>query len=228
MKKKIYFSNEKELAGMREVAKAVDFGVGLAVMWAFSEIISTYCAFMEHKHLFRHEVKQLCKRAVRMSELRSVAIKSNMKSGSFWEDYSDAVIDAANNDVTVFRLALKKTLDDAKCKYSELYAYAECARVLLDMSVKYYDTIIDNAKQKYGKDCSSDFREYRVGDILQVWDEMCRRLFVGSANLNTPRVDAAFAVMCKKFANGDYISQCLEEAHRKNPDFLENNIEVVE
>lgn len=225
MKKIIYYS-EKDLDGLREVAKSVDFGVGLAVMSAFSEMLSAYCMMIERSDVFRHEVKRLCKRAIRLSELRSAAIRSNMKDGVFWDDYSDAVIDAAKSDVTLFRLAIKQVLDDACCDQALLYAYVECARVLLDMSVKYYDAIMEEARKKHGRDYGSDFAEYRVGGIQKVWEDMCDRLFVGKANLNTPSVDAAFKVMCRKFAEGDYIAYCMGEAHKNNPDFVENEILV--
>lgn len=228
MSKKVYYYNEHDLEGLKWIAKVMDFGVSLEVVSAFNEIRVSYIYLRERKDLFRHTIKQNCNNAMKALKIRETEIKSLMINKKFWDEYSDPIIDLANDDIEKFRKAIKQTLDDANYKDSEIISYVETARVLMDMSIKQWDTIIDEARRKYGRDYSQDFSEYRVTNVYNWWSIVCDELYKGvSIDLNNETIDSVFNEMCEKFAEGKYVEDCLKEAQKTNPDFI-NAIVVKE
>ena len=229
MPKKVYYYGEKDLQGMKWVARTVDFGVGLSVIAAINEVYSAFGMLLDRPDIFRHAVKRLGNLAVTAASRREAYIKSNMKDKSFWSDYSDRVIDEAGTDITLFRVAIKTELDKAKFPDSNLYSFIECARVLLEMSITQFDCIMKQAKQRWGRDYKKDFLEYRIGEISGHWNKMCEELYKGyDIDLNSDYVTSMFNKMCKNFADGSYIDACMAEAHKKNPYFSSNVIDVKE
>lgn len=227
MAKKVFYYSEKELECLKWVSRIVDFGVSLAVISAFNEMYSALYHLRTNKKIFRFTVKKHCNQAIEAALIREQELKSNMINKSFWLDYSDHIIDEAAPDIAKFRSAIKNELDKTALCSSELYSYVECARVLLEMSVKQYDGVMEECKKKFGRDFSSDFKEYRVGDIFLKWNRMCDLLYEGiNIKTNTEETDEAFLNMQKKFADGSYIQSCMDEARRNNPDFMENTIIV--
>lgn len=224
MKKLVYYNNT-ELEGIKYISKVVDFGLGLSVISAFNECLSTLF-YLKDTPMFRREVKYECRLALKLAQIKENTIRSNMKSREFWEDYSDHVIDVAEKDVTIFRIALKNELDKAVPEYSNLFSYVECARVLLDMTVKHFDVIMSDGRKKFGRDFSKDFAEYRPEDVLFHWDKLCKYLYKGiQLDLNTDATIAAFDVVCAKFSEGSYIHECLAEAKKNHAEFA--NVVIV-
>lgn len=227
MAKKIYYDDEKDLEGLKWTAKVVDFGVGLSVIAAINEVYAASGYLRDRPDLYRFKVKHFCNLAVRYATLMENEIKSSMKCQSFWLDYSDRVIDEAEQDILLFRLSVKQELDNAKIKDSQLLSFVECARVMLDLSVKLFDGVMDASKEKFGKDYRKNFLEFRIDSVLGFWEKMCEVLYRGKkVDLNTPHVKGLFDKMCDKFAEGGYIQACLEEAQKNNPEFEENEVEV--
>lgn len=227
MKKKVYYYGERDLNGLKWVAKVVDFGVGLIVTSAINEMYNAYSFLSERKDIFNGKVKQVCNNAFREARRTEFQIKENMRHEKFWEDYSDTVIDEAASDMTLFRISIKQTLDNAGVRDSEMISYVETTRVMLELAVGEYDTIMVQAKDKFGRNYAKEFSEYRMGKAFYWWQKMCEILYKGEkANLNNDNTQVMFDRMCRKFAEGEYIQACLEEANRNNPDFLENEIEV--
>jgi len=227
MPKKIYYYGEKDLQGMRWTARTVDFGVSLSVIAAINELYSAHSMLLDRPDLFRQTAKRFGNLAVSAASRREVYIKSNMKDQSFWSDYSDRVIDVAESDITLFRVSIKSELDRVKFPDSDLYAFIECARVLLEMSITQFDCIMKKAKDRWGRDYKKDFLEYRIGEVSGHWNKMCEELYKGfDIDLNSEQVTCMFNKMCMKFAEGSYIDACMAEAHKKNPNFLGNAIDV--
>ena len=227
MPKKIYYYGEKDLQGMRWTARTVDFGVSLSVIAAINELYSAHSMLLDRPDLFRQTAKRFGNLAVSAASRREVYIKSNMKDQSFWSDYSDRVIDVAESDITLFRVSIKSELDRVKFQDSDLYAFIECARVLLEMSITQFDCIMKKAKDRWGRDYKKDFLEYRIGEVSGHWNKMCEELYKGfDIDLNSEQVTCMFNKMCMKFAEGSYIDACMAEAHKKNPNFLGNAIDV--
>jgi hypothetical protein len=229
MARKVYYHNERDLEGLKWTSKIVDFGVGLMVTAAINEMHNAYTMLVDRKDLLKGKTKQFCNRAFKEAKLREIFIKENMVSKQFWLDYSDRVIDEAQNDITFFRIAVKQTLDNAKIKDSVLISYIETARTMLDMAVEQYKSIMEQAKKKYGRDYSKEFASYRLDSVFYWWNQMCGILYKGySADLNNEYTTGMFDRMCKKFAEGEYIQACLQEAYNNNPDFVDNSIKVKE
>lgn len=227
MEKKLYYEDEQDLEGQKNTAQIVDFGVSLSVTAAINCVYYASGCIRERKDLYRQRVKQLCNLAVKSASQMEMRMKSVMRDKSYWLDYSDRVIDEAQDDITSFRRAIEKVLMDANFPDATLYSYIECARVLLDMSVKQFDCVMERAEEDYGHNYSGIFFEFRAGDVFGNWDKMCYELYDGfSIDLNTPEVMDAFDVVSRRFGRGEYVSACREEAHAKNPDFVENRIKV--
>lgn len=152
MAKKIYYEDEKDLEGLKWTAKVVDFGVGLSVIAAINEVYAASGYLRDCPDLYRFTVKHFCNLAVKSATLMENEIKNSMKSQSFWLDYSDKVIDEAEQDILLFRLSVKQELDNAKIKDSQLLSFVECARVMLDMSVKLFDGVMEASREKFGRE----------------------------------------------------------------------------
>lgn len=225
--KQVYYYGNKDLQGLRWVARVVEFGVGLEIASAFNEM---YCAvaLLREDKLYSKEVKRECNKALEQAAIREEWIKKNMANKQFWLDYSDYIIDLASQDITMFRIAIKQALDDGKHKKSTLLSYVETARVLLEMSTQQFDLVMEDALTRYGRDYRKDFAEYRVTNVLFSWTRMCNYLYKGSdVNLNTERTSKAFEALCSKFGAGAYIEPCIAKARESNPDFA-NQVKVME
>lgn len=218
MPKRVYYSSDEELRIMKRTAKVIDFGVSLAMTSAFNEMYTALTILRFRRDLFKHQVKRDANMAYQSARRQETLLKTLMQNTGFWLDYSDKVIDEAANDVTLFRIAIKQELDSGGFDDSELYSYIECARVLLILSVRMFDTVIKEAKKDSGKDYTDVFIEFRAGDACDKWGRMCDILFqrVG-IDLNTDRVNKAFDALYRKLTEGEYIQACLNEANKNNP-----------
>lgn len=221
MSKKVYFYTEKDKEGLIWIAKVMDFGVSLLVVSAFNELRNAMVFLQERKDIYRNTVKKNANEALRQSRIRERWILDNMINKQFWLDYSDAVIDLANTDITRFRLAIKQTLDDAKYRDSNVVSYIETARVLMRMSVIQWESVVKDARERWGRDYSKEFSEYNISSIFQIWDKVCCVIYKteSSIDLNNERVDGIFQTMCYKFAEGKYVEDCLAAAQVNNPEF---------
>ena len=229
MTKKYIYDNERDLEGLKWTARVVDFGVGLMVASAINEMYNTYALLVERKSLLKGRTKYCCNNAFKEARQTEYKIKENMCDKQFWLDYSDTVIDEAATDITLFRLSIKQTLDSGKISDSILLSYVETTRVMLFMSIEQYKSIMEQAKEKYGKDYSKVFMEYRLDKALYWWEQMCDILYKGNKfDLNNKNTDGMFDRRCKKFAEGEYIQACLAKASENNPGFTENKVNVID
>lgn len=231
-KKKIYYTTNQQLEGLRWVAKVTNFGLGIMVKSAMNELFTAYIMLRDRKELFRHTVKQRANLAMRKSEAKERLIFQLMENRKFYDDYSDSVIDYAQNDITLFMIAMKQELDKHEVEYSDLFAQMETARALLDMCCKNFKYVMEDARMKYGKDFSSDFREFDMSEIHAQWSVACNLLFERHTkgkvvDVNTENVKRLFCNLYKKFVNGEYVDKCLRVAQENNPEFVENDIEVI-
>lgn len=229
MKKKVYYTSEKDLEGLKWVAKIMDFGVNLMIKAAINELTNAYIMLRERDDLFKWSLKNLANRVIKAAKIKEREILDIMENKNFYDDYADAVIDYAQSDMTKFRVAIKQELDKAHIADSMLYSYIECARVMLNMSVFQYDNIIKEAKERWGRSYAGDFSEFRIGNIYAMWDKVCSKLYdCYSVDLNTPNISSLFDTMCRKFTDGKYIEKCLKAAYENNPDFVKNEVKVKE
>lgn len=221
MGKKEYYYNKKDKECLLWIAKVLDFGVSLLVVSACNELRNAIVGLQARKDLYRNTVKQNANEALKASRIRERWILDNMVNKQFWEDYSGAVIDLANTDITRFKLAIKQTLDDARYMESNIISQIETARVLMDMSVKQWESVVEDAKNRYGRDFSKEFSEYNIKSVFLLWEKVCIILYKSgtSIDFNNPRVEGMFQEMCNKFAEGKYIDECLEAAKVNNPEF---------
>ena len=178
--------------------------------------------------MYRHVIKKCCNDANNKQRNAESNIRLYMANKKFWDDYSDSVIDAANRDILLFRMAIKQQIDNAKCEHSKLISHCETARCLLDMAVFQFDYCVEEAKKRYGRDFSQIFIEYRVGDVLSSWTRLCKLLYGNThleVDLNSERAQQAFDIICRKFSDGEYISACLSEAQKEHPEFANSIIQ---
>ena len=226
MNKRVVYYGERDLEGLRWTARIMDFGIGLGMVAAFNEIRSSY-AFLRESPLYRQQIKRDTNAVLRMVKAREAEVRSIMKSKAFWDDYSDTVIDEASNDVTLFRVAIKSVLDKGGFKDSNLVSYMETARVLLEMTEQHFDAVIEDAKERYGRNYYKEFCCYDTEPVRKAWEKVTDAVYVGvPIDLNTEDVKAMFGRMDRKFAEGAYIQECLKVAMDANPEFKENEVEV--
>lgn len=227
--KRVIFRNEKELEGLKWTARCVDFGIGLMVASSINEMTTTYSFFLiERKDIFKGQVKFCCNNAFKEAKRTEYEIKAQMVNKQFWLDYSDTVIDVAAEDVKKFRTAIQDTLEEYGVKDAQMLSYVETTRVLLNLAVEQYKVIMNRAREKFGRDFSDVFKEYRLDKAFYWWQRMCEVICQGKGELNNEKTNILFDTMCQKFIAGEYIQACLKEAQKNNPKFIENKVEVKE
>ena len=232
MKKRYVFKTEKELEGLRWTARVIDFGVSLTIMAALNELTTAYVMLREHKDLFKHNIKRIANETMQCATNLRTSIISVMKRGEFFDTYSDRVIDLAESDITLFRISVKQTLDDERIADSELFSYMETARTLLEMAAEHFDSAIRAAKEDFNVDYTNAFAEFIARPVLDRWERVCFAIYdkvgsVADVDLNTERNLAIFERLSAKFADGDFIQECLKEAMDEFPDY-ENVINIKE
>lgn len=227
VKKKIYYRTQRELEGLQYIAKVMDFGMTLTLTCAFNEMLNAHI-MLSSTPMYRHQLKLALKRAERAAELHRRAISYNMRSREFYDNYSDTVIGSADNDITLLRISIKQTLDEAGATHSHAIAYVEVAHTLLGIAKAQFDEVIKSVRTKFGRDYSAEFAEFCPKDVCAEWEKVCRMLY-GSidADLNTPRSVALMEVLCEKFMGGEYVQQSLDEAARHDNEFA-NEITLSE
>lgn len=231
MKKRVTYSTDKQLEGIKYMAKIIDFGVSLTIATAFNELYTAHMMLRERKDLYKHEVKRFANEAVERAKMKRAQMISLMANRNFFDTYSDKVIDLSENDITLFRISLKQTLDKAKYPNSELISYIETARALLDASTLQFAEVAKATREDYGEyTWEKTFIEFDVSDVLKSWDRVCYLIYHSreDINLNTPESTQLFDGLCRKFADGVYVEACLEEAHEAEPEFVENKVILKE
>ena len=228
MDRKVYFRTEKELEGIKYVAKVMDFGLSLTIECAFNEMLNAYLMIRDMP-IFRHKIKQYANQAENLAKLRRARILGIMKDRKFYNVYSDRAIDLAEDDLTRLRIAIKQILDNAENEQSDMIAQCEVARIMLHLAYEQYNIIIGEAKKKFGCDYTKMFYEFDIKDVRDVWDKVTTLIYKGynGADLNTKEVQTLFDTMAVKFADGVYVNECLNTAAKENCDFT-NHIKVTE
>lgn len=228
MKKKVVYYTDRQFAGIEYAAKVIDFGVSLTVATALNELYTAHMMLRERKDLYRRDVKRLANIAIDKAKLRRGQMLSTMRSREFFDAYSDKVIDLAEHDVTIFRISIKQTLDDHRAEDSDLISYIETARTMLDMATIHFGEVCKHAREEYAPyDYASAFSEFNCSDVLTAWQKVCDILYAreSSIDLNTDKNLKVFHMLANKFADGDYVDECMKEAHEACPGFIKNAIE---
>lgn len=226
MKKKYVYRTQKELDGLRWTSRVIDFGVSLTVASALNELTTAYIMLRERKDLFRHHVKHLANGTMQAATNLRASMFGVMMNRGFFDTYSDRVIDLAEQDITLFRISIKQTLDSKRYKDADLVSYTETARTLLEMAVEHFKSVIQAAREEYGVNYAKAFCEFNAQDVLMRWQKVCDMLYDTreDIDLNTQRTLGFFEKIGRSFADGDYVDVCLKEAMEENPDFVNDII----
>lgn len=219
--KKFRYSTQKELDGLMWASRVIDFGLALTNAAALNELTTAYVMLRDRKDIYRHMVKRLANETMKQASLKQTEMRSVMKSKLFFDTYSDKVIDLAEDDITLFRISIKQTLDDFDFPDSEIVSYIETARSMLELASAQFKSIMNTARIDYKYDYTTTFYEFNLESVLNAWDKVCFHLYSNKANidLNTQRNLALFNKMGESFANGTYVQPCLNEAQKVEPNF---------
>lgn len=243
-RKKLEYDTDMELEGIRALTRIIDFNVSLTISTAINELYTSHMMLREHPDFYRGKVKYQANLAEQEARMQRERIMSLMTSRRFFDAYSDRVIDLAEKDITLFRISIKQTLDDENCPNSELFSYVETSRALLEAAVRHFNSEVDLTADEYSEElpCTprylrrvvlekrwrKAFYEFDCTMLYRKWNKCCELLYatVPDIDLNTPRSTQLFDSLLGHFAEGDYISECLHEAHAAEPDFRMNVIMV--
>ena len=229
MIKKITYNSQKQLDGIRWAAKQASLSVSLTVASAFNELYTAHMMLRDRPDVFRNEVKKFANEAEARARRRRMRMLDIICNRQFFDTYSDKVIDLAEKDILLFRIGIKQTMDDAGYKDSELISYIETARVMLTAAAMHFSEIMTEARERFGSyNYEEAFGEFNPQDVKKSWDRVCCALYgtVEDIDLNTPRNDQAFHVLCDKFAQAEYVNACLKEAHEEQPEYVESLLVV--
>ncbi len=243
-RKKLEYDTDKELDGIRWLARVIDFGVSLTITTAINELYTSHMMLRERPDFYHGKVKHQANLAEQEARMQSSRIMSLMTSRRFFDAYSDRVIDLAENDITLFRISLKQTLDDENFPNSELFSYLETSRALLEAAVHHFNSVLETALDDYSdelpytprylrrivleKRWRKAFYEFDCTMLYRKWNKCCELLYDTAPNidLNTQHSTQLFDNLLGHFADGDYVRECLNEAHAAEPNFLMNMILV--
>lgn len=227
--KRVYYYSERDLELMKKVAKSIDFGVSLDIIAALNESSSAIYYLQQDKDIYKREVKKMVGDIMKEMSRTNQEVKKPMIHKGFFFEYSDTVIDVCSDDIAAFRMSIEETLKDNNFKYAELFSYIEVARVMCEMSVKHFDTIIQDSIGKGSRNYTSEFSEFRIGGLLSKWEKLCSRLYGGcNINLNTEKSKDAFDKLADGFGSGKYVEPCLKVASEKYPEFKNTEIKTIE
>lgn len=222
MRRKIFYNTQAELDGIYYAAKTIDFGVSLSVTLALNELYTAHMMLRERRDVYRHGLKQAANDAVRRAGMCRERMYDEMSSRKFFDVFSDRVVDEAEKDVTIFRLSLKQTLDTNRYPDSQLVAYAETARILLDMAHGHFANMVRIARERFAPyDYAAAFSSFNCADVLAAWGKVCSKLYVSKDNidLNTEQSLTAFGIIERKLVDGVYLEACMKEAVEAFPEF---------
>lgn len=228
--KKIKYQTPQQLEALKFIAKEMDFGVSLTVTASLNEFINFYILLRDNKKFFRQRIKQLVNEIDKKVTIQRTNIMSEMKNKKFFFDYSDRVIDLADEHTSLFRNSLKKHLNDGGCKDSELIAECEVTRLLFSIAVDHYDLTMEYGKEHFKCTMVHDFGEFNLLSIKQKFEKLCDYLYATQSfvELNTEENERLYKIMCKGFLRGEYVSECLKTAKKENPNLKFNDVKLVE
>lgn len=215
--------SQKELEGLNWTANIVDLGVSLFAMCALNELTTAFIMLRERKDIYNREIKHLANLAIMAETRKHAQMMSTMHHRKWFAEYLDNVIDLAEQDITLFRVGLKQTLDDYKVRDSELFAYMVTARALLDAATNQYKGVMETSLKDYGRDYSRSFSEFNCADVFSAWSKVCDKVCKGTQDidLNTERNVALFRKIEQSFGQGNYIRGCLQNAVDAYPQLKE-------
>lgn len=231
MKKHIKVYTDEQIKGITWASKVIDFGVSLTLTAAYNELYTAHMMLRERKDLFCREVKMYANDTIRRAKMKRAHMFALMTNHKWFDAYSDRVIDLAESDITLFRISLKQTLDRHNYPDSLLVSYIETARALLEAAHAQFKEVLQATKQDFGNyDYESVFSEFNCADVLIAWQRVCDALYSShnDIDLNTPDSKRLFDKLCLHFAEGDYIDECLNQAHTEQPEFLKQQVNALE
>lgn len=155
--KRVTYTTENELEALKYLSKCYDFALSLCISLAFSEL-DIAVVYLREQKFFKHELKYFINNAVKKADFKRYQINSIMVSKGFFESYSDRVIDLADKDIKSFKSSLTKVIEKNEINNASFYAQIETTRCLIEACVLDFKGIADDAKRKFGKDRSSDFK----------------------------------------------------------------------
>ena len=229
--KVITYQNDKQLQGIHWVAKEASLSVSLTVASAFNELYTAHMMLRERMDIFRKDIKRLANETEARARRKRLLMLEIIANRQFFDTYSDKVIDLAEHDITLMRIDIKQTLDDAGCSDSELVSYVETARIMLTAATMHFQDVMREAREKFGGyDYDGAFCEFNVADVQKSWSRVCDILYRldVSVVLNAPRNEHVFNLIKDNFSQGKYIDECLAEAHAEQPEWVEKNLLIVE
>lgn len=218
MKKTIRNATPKTMGGIAWASYVMDYGVALLEIAAFNELYTAHMMLRERRDLYRQQAKKFANDTIELVKTKRRHMMSLMTDRTYYDTYTDKVIDLAENDITLFRISLKQTLDKAGHKDSDLISYIETARALLYASTIQFSEVMKDIRKEFDDNNNypweSTFWEFDCKDVLHAWERLCDVLYKNNMtiNLNTPDSTTLFNNLCRKFAEGDYVEPCMKEA----------------
>ncbi len=228
--KRFYYYSDRQLDGLRWMARVMEFGVSLSCTVAINELFTAHMSLREDRLLYRREVKMAANNAIKKAEIKKGNIMSAMKDEVFYDAYSDLAIDLSEDLMSMLRFNIKQELDKARHPKAATMADVETARVMLFLAKQQYDSVLQEAKDRWDLPdrMLQNWQEFNMKDILDFWEKTCDMIYRGkSVNLNTPNILSVVEKIGRAFGDGEYIEICLQAARQARPNFF-NDIVCIE
>lgn len=140
---------------------------------AMSECVEV---FLKRPDKYRQTTKKLTHGA-RVDLLNTIRVILLNSDKAFLENYSGNFCEEVQGMMDYLRNCIWQELRDAGVKEAQLYAYVNTAYVMLEYCVKSYDRLMNELKEKFGRDFYPLYIDFRPSKAFRKWSDMFTALF---------------------------------------------------
>jgi len=179
--------------------------------------------FFNRTDVYRQKTKQLAHGA-RVDLMKTVSIILMNSDKEFLENYSGNFCEEVQGLVDYLRNCIYQELKAAGVKEALLYAYVNTAFVMLEYCVKSYDRLMNEFKEKFGRDFYLLYIDFRPTSAFKKWDEMFTALFEKDSQeynvdlSENQKCRNAFLLIDNKLLDYDTIIKNIVKAYDELPD----------
>lgn len=210
----------------RALLKGMDFIVSLSCSMAYNEQLYAYL-LLRDSPFFHHKIKKLANDCDRLSVIKRKGMILAGDKHKFFEDFIEAAIDVAEQDVRKCKDAIFKFFAYKNMEHPQLLAQMEVARTLLVISKGVFDEYIKIMYNATGIDATKKYDTFDCSPILSRWDELCKDLFESCNKTKcslvdgTEEIDKTARLIVKKLMKWEYFDKSIAIALDENKEICE-------
>lgn len=179
--------------------------------------------FFNRPDIYRQKTKQLAHGA-RVDLIKTISLILQNSDKEFLENYSGNFCEETQGLVDYLRNCIYQELKAAGVKEAHLYAYVNTAFVMLEYCVKSYDRLMNELREKFGRDFHQLYIDFRPSSAFRKWDEMFTAIFRKDSQeydvdlSDNEKCRNAFLLIDSKLLDYDTIIKNIVKAYNELPE----------